>query len=208
MVVPPYIYGCQEIFWTPVTKLIWYADHTNSLAVDITHSARSFVSAWTKAAGSLEAWKNELARLITTEMRKYRSRVDEAVKCRRVCRYCAENAQCFLANEWSTTASKSYLQYQALGVILVVMPWNYPIIGWCSGSLLRADRGKCRLARAHIERRAVGAESEEVGSGPDYGGSRSGRYHRHRPKRFIVWRRLPMKPRGVSSRRLSLRHWR
>ena len=79
------------------------------------------------------------ARLMTTEMRKIcRSRVDEAVKCRRVCRYCAENAQCFLANEWSTTASKSYLQYQARGVILVVMPWNYPILGWCSGSLLRA----------------------------------------------------------------------
>ena len=79
---------------------------------------------------------------MTTEMRKtYRSGVDGTVKCCRVCRYDAENAQRFLADEViQTTASKSYLKYQPLGVVLVVMPWNYPIIGWCSGSLLRARR--------------------------------------------------------------------
>ena len=71
-------------------------------------------------------------------MRKtYRSGVDEAVKCGRLCRYYAENAQRFLADEViQTTASKSYVKYQPLGVILVVMPWNYPIIGWRSGSML------------------------------------------------------------------------
>jgi acyl-CoA reductase-like NAD-dependent aldehyde dehydrogenase len=73
-------------------------------------------------------------------MRKtYRSGVDEAVKCGRLCRYYAENAQRFLADEViQTTASKSYVKYQPLGVILVVMAWNYPRIGWCSCSLLRA----------------------------------------------------------------------
>ena len=82
-----------------------------------------------KAAEILEDEKNQLARLMTTEMGKtYRSAVDEAVKCAWACRYYAENAQRFLADEViQTTASKSYVKYQALGVILVVMPWNYPL---------------------------------------------------------------------------------
>jgi len=82
-----------------------------------------------KAAEILEGEKNELARLMTTEMGKtYRSAVDEAVKCAWACRYYAENAQRFLADEViQTTASQSYVKYQALGVILVVMPWNYPL---------------------------------------------------------------------------------
>ena len=99
-----------------------------------------------KAAEILEDEKNDLARLMTTEMGKtYRSAVDEAVKCAWACRYYAENAQRFLADEViQTTASKSYVKYQALGVILVVMPWNYPIIGWRSGSLaLGLGGGRC-----------------------------------------------------------------
>lgn len=82
-----------------------------------------------KAAEVLEAEKNELGKLLTTEMGKtYRSAVDEAAKCAWACRYYAENAERFLADELvQTTASKSYVKYQPLGVILVVMPWNYPL---------------------------------------------------------------------------------
>jgi succinate-semialdehyde dehydrogenase/glutarate-semialdehyde dehydrogenase len=81
-----------------------------------------------KAAELLEAEKNELAQLMTMEMGKtLRSAVDEAVKCAWACRYYAENAERFLADEViATTASRSYVRYQPLGVILVVMPWNYP----------------------------------------------------------------------------------
>jgi succinate-semialdehyde dehydrogenase / glutarate-semialdehyde dehydrogenase len=81
-----------------------------------------------KAAELLEAEKNELGRLMTTEMGKtFRSAVDEAVKCAWACRYYAENAERFLADEViATTASRSYVRYQPLGIILVVMPWNYP----------------------------------------------------------------------------------
>jgi succinate-semialdehyde dehydrogenase / glutarate-semialdehyde dehydrogenase len=81
-----------------------------------------------KAGEILESEKNEVAKLMTLEMGKtLRSAVDEAVKCAWACRYYAENAERFLADEIvETTASRSYVRYQPLGVILVIMPWNFP----------------------------------------------------------------------------------
>src|ERR1700694_5081326 len=81
-----------------------------------------------KAADILEAEKNELAHLMTLEMGKtLRSAVDEAVKCAWACRYYAEHAERFLADEpVETPASRSFIRYQPMGVILVIMPWNYP----------------------------------------------------------------------------------
>jgi succinate-semialdehyde dehydrogenase/glutarate-semialdehyde dehydrogenase len=81
-----------------------------------------------KAADILEAEKDALGRLMTAEMGKtLRSAVDEAVKCAWACRYYAENAERFLADEIiQTNASRSYVRYQPLGPILVVMPWNFP----------------------------------------------------------------------------------
>jgi succinate-semialdehyde dehydrogenase/glutarate-semialdehyde dehydrogenase len=80
------------------------------------------------AADILESEKQELGKLMTLEMGKtLRSAVDEAVKCAWGCRYYAENAERFMADEViETTASRSYVRYQPLGPILVVMPWNYP----------------------------------------------------------------------------------
>jgi succinate-semialdehyde dehydrogenase / glutarate-semialdehyde dehydrogenase len=81
-----------------------------------------------RAAEVLEGEKDSLARLMTTEMGKtYRSAVDEAVKCAWACRYYAENAERFLADEVvETPASRSFIRYQPMGVVLVIMPWNYP----------------------------------------------------------------------------------
>ncbi len=81
-----------------------------------------------KAASILEAEKEALARLMTLEMGKtYRSAVDEAVKCAWGCRYYAENAERFLADERvESTAATSYIRYQPVGAILAVMPWNFP----------------------------------------------------------------------------------
>ena len=81
-----------------------------------------------KAADILEAEKNELARIMTLEMGKtFRSAVDEAVKCAWACRYYAENAERFLADEIiETPASRSFIRYQPMGIVLVIMPWNYP----------------------------------------------------------------------------------
>src|SRR5713226_418156 len=82
----------------------------------------------TKAAAILDGEKETFARVMTTEMGKtLRSAVDEAAKCAWVCRYYAENAEKFLADEIvDTTASRSYIRYQPLGPVLAVMPWNFP----------------------------------------------------------------------------------
>jgi succinate-semialdehyde dehydrogenase / glutarate-semialdehyde dehydrogenase len=81
-----------------------------------------------KVAGLLESEKEVLARLMTTEMGKpIRAAVDEALKCAWACRYYAENAERFLADEViETGAARSYVRYQPLGIVLAVMPWNYP----------------------------------------------------------------------------------
>ena len=80
------------------------------------------------AADVLESEKETCARLMTTEMGKtFRSAVDEAVKCTTACRYYAEHAEQFLADEVvSTTAARSYVRYLPLGPVLAVMPWNFP----------------------------------------------------------------------------------
>jgi succinate-semialdehyde dehydrogenase/glutarate-semialdehyde dehydrogenase len=81
-----------------------------------------------KAAGILESDKEDLGRLMTLEMGKtFRSAVDEAVKCAWACRYYAENAERFLADEEvATNATRSYVKYQPMGVVLAIMPWNFP----------------------------------------------------------------------------------
>jgi succinate-semialdehyde dehydrogenase/glutarate-semialdehyde dehydrogenase len=81
-----------------------------------------------KAAGILESDKEDLGRLMTLEMGKtFRSAVDEAVKCAWACRYYADNAEAFLADEEvATNAKRSYVKYQPMGVILAIMPWNFP----------------------------------------------------------------------------------
>jgi len=81
-----------------------------------------------KAADILESEKDCLGRLMTMEMGKtLRSAIEEAAKCAWGCRYYAENAENFLADEVvETGASRSYIHYQPMGVILAVMPWNFP----------------------------------------------------------------------------------
>jgi succinate-semialdehyde dehydrogenase / glutarate-semialdehyde dehydrogenase len=80
------------------------------------------------AAAILESDKEDLGRLMTLEMGKtFRSAVDEAVKCAWACRYYADNAERFLADEdVATNAKHSYVKYQPVGVVLAIMPWNFP----------------------------------------------------------------------------------
>ncbi|NDV63466.1 NAD-dependent succinate-semialdehyde dehydrogenase [Puniceicoccales bacterium CK1056] len=81
-----------------------------------------------QAAEVLESRLDEFALLITREMGKpvSQSRA-EIEKCAWVCRYFAENAPTFLQDESvPSDAALSYVAYQPLGVVLAVMPWNFP----------------------------------------------------------------------------------
>src|SRR5207249_3703270 len=75
-----------------------------------------------RAAEILDHEKKSLARMMTLEMGKpINAAVQEAEKCAWVCRYYAENAETHLADEIvETNATKSYVRYQPLGVILAV----------------------------------------------------------------------------------------
>ena len=81
-----------------------------------------------RLAGLLEEEKRRHAELMTQEMGKpIRQAVAEAEKCAWVCRYYAEHAEAFLADEFrQTEAAQSFVAYQPLGPILAVMPWNFP----------------------------------------------------------------------------------
>ena len=80
------------------------------------------------AAEELMKNKNLYAETITKEMGKPISQsIAEVEKCAWVCDYYAENGEEQLANEViETDAHKSYVSFEPLGVILAVMPWNYP----------------------------------------------------------------------------------
>jgi len=70
----------------------------------------------------------ECACLMTSEMGKpiVEARA-EVEKCAWVCDFYAEKAESFLAPEFvETTASRSFVTYQPLGVVLAIMPWNFP----------------------------------------------------------------------------------
>ncbi len=81
-----------------------------------------------RAAEILNSEKKSFARTMTLEMGKpINAAVQEAEKCARVCRYYAENAARHLADEViETNATKSFVRFQPLGVVLAVMPWNFP----------------------------------------------------------------------------------
>jgi len=104
-----------------------------------------------KAAEILETDKEEFARLMTLEMGKtFRSAVDEAVKCAWGCRYYAENAERFMADEVvETSATRSYVRYQPMGVILAIMPWNFPfwqVFRFIAPSLMAGNVGVLKHA--------------------------------------------------------------
>ena len=80
------------------------------------------------AARVLRARKVELAELMADEMGKViRDGIAEVEKCANCCDYYAENAYRFLQKQIvASDAEESYVAYEPLGVILAIMPWNFP----------------------------------------------------------------------------------
>jgi succinate-semialdehyde dehydrogenase/glutarate-semialdehyde dehydrogenase len=81
-----------------------------------------------EAAIHLRLARDRYAELITTEMGKLiREARAEVEKCALACEYYAQHGEEFLREERvETDAAESYVTYQPLGVVLAVMPWNFP----------------------------------------------------------------------------------
>jgi succinate-semialdehyde dehydrogenase / glutarate-semialdehyde dehydrogenase len=90
-------------------------------------------AAWMRrAADLLDAERAETARLMTTEMGKTRKAAEaEVAKCAKACRFFADHAAAYLADEpadpTAVSASRAYTRYQPLGTVLAIMPWNFPL---------------------------------------------------------------------------------
>ena len=103
------------------------------------------------AAEILERDKEKFAHLMTLEMGKpYKAAISEAVKCVTGCRYYAQNAERFLADEIiDTGAQKSFVRYRPIGPILAVMPWNFPfwqVIRFAAPALMAGNVGLLKHA--------------------------------------------------------------
>ena len=125
-----------------------------------------------RAADILEKEKDTFGRMMTQEMGKtLKSAVQEAEKSASGCRYYAENAEKFLADEEAkTNAARSFVRYQPIGPVLAVMPWNFPfwqVFRFVAPALMAGNVGllkhasnvpQCALAIEDIFRRAGFAE--------------------------------------------------
>ncbi len=104
-----------------------------------------------KAAKVLRENINEYSELMTIEMGKpiSQSRA-EVEKCAWVCEYYAENAEKFLSDEIiKTEASNSFIAYRPIGIVLAVMPWNFPfwqVFRFASPNLMAGNAGLLKHA--------------------------------------------------------------
>ena len=103
------------------------------------------------AAKFLRTKSEEYSVLMTMEMGKpiVQSKA-EVEKCAWVCEYYAENAEKYLEDEIiKTEASKSFVSYQPLGVILAIMPWNFPfwqVFRFAAPNLMAGNAGLLKHA--------------------------------------------------------------
>ncbi|SRR5581483_2480961 len=120
----------------------------------VINRARSFserAQRMNAAASILERRKDELGKLITTEMGKpVGAAIAEVQKCALVCRYYAENAERHLADEHvKTDAAESFIRYEPLGPVLAVMPWNFPfwqVFRFAAPALMAGNSGLLKHA--------------------------------------------------------------
>jgi succinate-semialdehyde dehydrogenase/glutarate-semialdehyde dehydrogenase len=121
-----------------------------------------------RLAALLEQETEDLATTITLEMGKPISAArQEVLKCATACRYYADNAARILAPEAVSTGSNpSYVRWDPLGVVLAVMPWNFPfwqVFRFLAPALMAGNVGllkhssnvpQCAIAIESLVRRA------------------------------------------------------
>jgi succinate-semialdehyde dehydrogenase / glutarate-semialdehyde dehydrogenase len=117
-----------------------YPEHTAEQIEDALGAARTAQRSWRQvsfaerrdlmlgAATLLRSRRTEFALLAATEMGKPLAEAEAEVdKCALTCDFYAENAQQFLADERvETEADKSLVVFEPIGVVLAIMPWNFP----------------------------------------------------------------------------------
>ncbi len=122
-----------------------------------------------RAGEILEAERAAFGRLMTLEMGKLAgAAADEAAKCATACRYYAEHGEEFMRPEivGESPGHRDAVHFQPLGVVLAVMPWNFPfwqVVRFAAPALVAGNVGllkhasnvpQCALALEDLFRRA------------------------------------------------------
>src|SRR5437868_2675690 len=124
------------------------------------------------AAEMLEKDREHFARIITSEMGKLlRGSIDEIERCARGCRFYAEHGEKFLSEQIvSSDARRSYVRYDPLGVVLAIMPWNFPfwqVFRFAAPALMAGNVGLLKHA-SNVPQCALAIQKifREAGFGP------------------------------------------
>ena len=121
-------------------KIRFFNEHSFSDAESIVNQAERSFQSWRKfsfkeraqnmdkAVGLLMKNKKSYARLMAEEMGKpFMQGIAEVEKCAWVCNFYAQEAKYYLsAQPIGADTAKSYIRYEPLGVVLAIMPWNFP----------------------------------------------------------------------------------
>jgi len=121
-----------------------------------------------RAGALLRAEKQSIAETMTLEVGKtLNASVAEVEKCADTCRYYAENAERFLADQaYQIDGAKAFVRCRPLGVILALMPWNFPlwqVVRFAAPALMAGNAGllkhaenvpQCALILEDVFRRA------------------------------------------------------
>lgn len=140
-----------------------YTEHTEDEVNDIIGATQDAWLEWrrtdfthrsalmTRLADLIEESADDLAQVMADEMGKpFAGGVSEAKKCAMVCRYYADNAEDMLADEIiQTEANKSFATFQPIGIVLAVMPWNFPfwqVFRFAAPALMAGNAGVLKHA--------------------------------------------------------------
>jgi succinate-semialdehyde dehydrogenase/glutarate-semialdehyde dehydrogenase len=140
-----------------------YEEHTDDQVRTRIETAHSAQGEWRRtpfsyraelmraAAAALENGKEEFARLMAIEMGKpVAAGRGEAEKCAWVCRYYADEAEQMLSDrDIATERKRSYVHHEPLGVVLAVMPWNFPfwqVFRFAAPALMAGNTGLLKHA--------------------------------------------------------------